>query len=102
MIPALFSASGITTGDLQMSPGILANPYIRPCGRNDQGFYPGQGFFIAYGLTFRIDELKAFASATAMDSRLRVGDIAKTRHLCRFRWIGNDFDCFAFRHGCPN
>src|ERR1700678_393639 len=103
MVSALFSASGVAPGNLQVSFGIQANPYVGPRRRNDQGFYTGQGFFIAYGLAFRIDELKAFATAPAMNARLRVGDITKTRHFCRFRWIGDDFsDCFSFAHGCPN
>src|ERR1700744_662677 len=101
MVSALLSASSVASGDLQMSLGILANPHVGPGGRNDQGFYTGEGISIAYGFVFRIDVLKAFAPGPAMGSRGGFGDVAYPRHFCGINRIGNDFSqLFASLHSC--
>ena len=90
MVSALFSASGIASRNLQVSLGVLTNPYIGPRGRNDQGFNTGQSFLIADGLSFRVGVLKSCAPATAMNAWLGVRNVTEPRHFCRLDWICND------------
>ena len=94
MVPALFPASGIASGNLQVPSGIRANPYIRPGRRDDKGFNPGQRVLVAYRLAIGINIAKASTPAPAMEPGLSVRDVTQS---CRFRdSTGSVITSFAF------
>src|ERR1700722_2027171 len=94
MVPALFPASGIASGNLQVPLGIRANPYIRPGRRDDEGLNAGQRILVAYRLALGINVAKAGTPAPAVESRLSVKDVTKPCRVRGLRWIGDNLFCF--------
>src|ERR1019366_3563292 len=91
VIPALLAMAGVAPRSLQVAIRGGAYPYVGPCGRNNKRFDASQQLLVFDRLVVGIEITETLARADAADSRLGVGNVAKSSEFGGLNRICTDF-----------